>query len=139
MDCFIAGDTFLQMNSKVSSEEDLMSSSYIHDPLVREAVADPFVKQMMVFMKQGANDQVQRYVSEYLFEKQESFRVFHSQTLIHLLCEKLFYPFLKRYKHVNILYMQHTQGHVEFLHHPSTQPRELYIPQITIEQISFES
>ncbi|XP_053637843.2 uncharacterized protein [Cherax quadricarinatus] len=59
--CNVLGDTFLHMNSSIRSEEELISSRLMESPHVKEALTDPFVQEMMVFMKQGANDKVHRH------------------------------------------------------------------------------
>ncbi|KAG7157572.1 uncharacterized protein LOC121879973 [Homarus americanus] len=75
--CNVLGDTFLHMNSSIKSEEELLSSKLMENPQVKEALMDPLVQQMMVSMKQGANDKVQR-----CFQSANPSQKRHIQTLI---------------------------------------------------------
>lgn len=75
--CNVLGDTFLNMDKSKKTEEEILSGKLMEDPLVKEALTDPLVIKITTYMKQGANDKVQRCIQTATPDQRR-----HIQTLI---------------------------------------------------------
>ncbi|XP_068212712.1 uncharacterized protein [Palaemon carinicauda] len=58
--CNVLGDTFLHMEKNNLSEEEKLSKNLMENPHLKEALTDPLVMKICDYMKEGANDKVQR-------------------------------------------------------------------------------
>ncbi|XP_064083645.1 uncharacterized protein LOC135199482 isoform X2 [Macrobrachium nipponense] len=58
--CNVLGDTFLHMEKSNLTEEEKLSKNLLENPQLKEALTDPFVMKICDYMKEGANDKVQR-------------------------------------------------------------------------------
>lgn len=58
--CNVLGDTFLHMEKSNLTEEEKLSKKLLENPHLKEALTDPLVMKICGYMKEGANDKVQR-------------------------------------------------------------------------------
>ncbi|KAK7071161.1 hypothetical protein SK128_009006 [Halocaridina rubra] len=75
--CDVLGDTFLHMDKSKKTEEELLCGDLMENPQVKEALLDPLVMKITSYMKEGANDKVQRCLQTVNPEQKR-----HIQTLV---------------------------------------------------------